>query len=166
MNLKIPGAILPLCRVFLSTGVKTVWGGLLQPAFEIAVVRSPETTKTCVGQPKIMIWLSGGQPKSKSQKLLFSIVWSNLSNLLFINWHSLHFIGRKYSCFGLRQLTDIQNLWRTTRNYNLVVRGTTSFIFLIRTLVATPLRRTRVKDWTFKYISINLIICKNRPTIF
>ena len=32
MNLKIPGAISPLCCGFLSTRVKTVWG-LLQPSF-------------------------------------------------------------------------------------------------------------------------------------
>ena len=66
--------------------LRKIYGYGFRAAFEIAVVRSPETTKTCVGQPKIMIWLSGGQPKIKSQKLLFSIVWSNLSNLLFINW--------------------------------------------------------------------------------
>ena len=41
------------------------------PAFKIAVVHSPETTKTCSGQHKRMIWLSDGQPKIKSRKLLF-----------------------------------------------------------------------------------------------
>ena len=58
---------------------QTVYGDDVIPvevhsAFEIAVVRLLETTKTCAGQPKIMIWLSGRQPTISSQMLLFSMV--------------------------------------------------------------------------------------------
>ena len=49
--------------------------------------------------------------------------------------HSTLLVTR--SCFGLWKLTDNQNLLRTTRNYNLVVRGTTPFIFLTQTLMST-----------------------------
>ena len=37
MNLKVPGAILPLCCAFLSTGAKTVWGLLLPPSGELGL---------------------------------------------------------------------------------------------------------------------------------
>ena len=33
----------------------TTWLNVVQPAFEIAVVRSPETTKSFTGQPKMMM---------------------------------------------------------------------------------------------------------------
>ena len=39
------------------------------------------------------------------------------------------------SCFRLQQLMDNQKLWRTTRNYNLIARATTPFIFLTQTLL-------------------------------
>ena len=35
------------------------------------------------------------------------------------------------SCFKLWQLTENQNVWRTTRNYSLAVCRATPFIFLI-----------------------------------
>ena len=41
------------------------------------------------------------------------------------------------AAYGQPKVSDCgnQRLWRTTRNYNLVVRGTTPFIFLIWTLI-------------------------------
>ena len=41
-------------------------------AFKIALVCSPETTKTCSGQSKIMMWLSGRQLKIKRQKVFLA----------------------------------------------------------------------------------------------
>ena len=43
----------------------------LYTAFEIVVVRLPETTKTCAGQPKILLRLSRRQPHIYSKKSLF-----------------------------------------------------------------------------------------------
>ena len=40
----------------------------MEPAIEILVVRSPGTTKISSGQPKMMLELSGGQPKVFTQK--------------------------------------------------------------------------------------------------
>ena len=35
---------------------------IVEPAFENLVVRAPGTTKNVAGQPKILMWLSDGQP--------------------------------------------------------------------------------------------------------
>ena len=89
-------------------------------------------------QPKIMIWLSSGQPKLKS--CFISIVWSNQSNFIVhkftkISTHSHHWSEVGVSDWDSLYIYRQPKSWRTTRNYNLVVRGAKCFIFLIQTLL-------------------------------
>ena len=78
----------------------------------MAVVRSPETTETCSGPPEIMIWLSG-QPKIKSKKSLFIIVWSNPCNLI-VHWLHVQsaLIPLHWSQVGV---SDCDSFIRTTK---------------------------------------------------
>ncbi len=95
----------------------------LDPAFEISVVRAPGTTKQVAGQPKILMWLSDWQPSNSCPSCEIRPHWR----------------CSKY--------TDNQKLGQTIRNWNLVVRGTTIYFSLIRTLL-----RSDVPQGIFGYI--------------
>ena len=63
-----------ICKTSVGVNSKRHHWNLVCSVFKILVVRSPGTTKTWAGQLKIMLCLSGGQPKIYSQKLLFQHV--------------------------------------------------------------------------------------------
>ena len=78
-------------------------------------------SRTCTGQFKIMLRLSGGQPKIYSQKSLFH--FSLLKTDTADNDYTQFTLLFTSTCFRMWELTGNQKLWRTTRNYNVVVRG-------------------------------------------
>ena len=53
MNLKVPGAILSLGCVFLSTGAKTIWGFLQPPFRELGLILR---SKYSIPQ-QVIVWL-------------------------------------------------------------------------------------------------------------